>query len=170
MESEIVNRVAASPLRTFDLEEFYTPGTRALLDLKDQLYQGLILREEPFREWIKMHNWAQYQQQFVAITCSADAIVPTWAYMLVALALQPHAAKVVFGTLAELEHQLYLEKLQQVNFGQFQQAKVVIKGCSKVEVPVSVYIEATNRLRPVVASLMFGEPCSTVPLFKSKKS
>jgi hypothetical protein len=128
-----------------------------------------MLREEPFRTWIKNHDWAQYQNKHVAITCSADAIVPTWAYMLVAIALQPYAAKVVFGGLADLEHQLFVEKLNQIDFQQFQQAKVVIKGCSKVGVPVSVYIEATNRLRPVVASLMFGEPCSTVPLFKSKK-
>ncbi len=169
MESEIINRVAASPLRTFDLETLYTPGTRVELDIKDQLYQGLMLREQPFREWIKTHHWAQYQHQFVAINCSADAIVPTWAYMLVAIALQPYATKVVFGTRAELEHQIYLEKFNQINFAEFQHAKVVIKGCSKVEVPVSVYVEATNRLRPVVASLMFGEPCSTVPLFKAKK-
>lgn len=169
MENEIVNRVAASPLRTFDLEEFHTPGLRVLLDIKDQLHEGLILREEPFRAWIKSHPWANYQGQLVAITCSADAIVPTWAFMLVAIALQPHAAKVVFGNLAELEHQLYLDKLNQVDFTQFRQAKVVIKGCSKAEVPASVYVEATNRLRPVAASLMFGEPCSTVPLFKAGK-
>jgi hypothetical protein len=169
MENEIINRVATSPLRTFDLEELHTPGDRVLLDIQDQLYQGLVLREEPFRLWIKMHDWAQYQQKFVAITCSADAIVPTWAYMLVAIALQPFAARIVFGSLTDLEHQLFVDKLNQVDFAQFQQAKVVIKGCSKVKVPVSVYIEATNRLRPVVASLMFGEPCSTVPLFKARK-
>jgi hypothetical protein len=169
MENEIVNRVTASALRTFDLEECYTPGERVLLDIKDQLYEGLILREEPFRTWIKTHPWANYNGRLVAITCSADAIVPTWAYMLVAIALQPHAARVVFGNLAELEHQLFLDKLNQIDFSQYRQAKVVIKGCSKVYVPVSVYIEATNRLRPVVASLMFGEPCSTVPLFKAGK-
>jgi hypothetical protein len=170
METEIINRVAASPLQTFDLEELYTPGQRATIDIKDQLHHGLVLREAPFREWIKAHPWQQYQNQFVAITCSADAIVPTWAFMLVAVALQPFSAKTVFGTPGQLEHQLFLDKLNQIDFSAYRRAKVVIKGCSKVAVPTSVYIEAVNRLRPVVSSLMFGEPCSTVPLFKAKSA
>jgi len=169
MENQIANRVAASPLRLFNLEELYTPGERVELDIRDQLYQQLILREEPFRAWIKAHPWQQYQNKFVAITCTADAIVPTWAFLLVAIAVQPYAAKVIFGTRDQLEHQLFIDQLNQIDFTQFRQAKVVIKGCSKIAVPVSVYVEAASRLRAEVNSLMFGEPCSTVPLFKQKK-
>lgn len=169
-QDQIVNKVASSSLITFNLEEYYVPGDRILLDIKDQLYQGLILREKDFRDFIKAHDWSQYQNKFIAITCSADAIVPTWAYMLLTIALQPFAKKVVFGSLQELETLLYHQELAKVDWSKFKNAKVVVKGCSKVDVPIAVYVEATNRLKPLAASLMFGEPCSTVPLFKKSRA
>lgn len=169
MEEQIVNRVSASNLVTFDLEELYTPGERHLFDIKDQLFQGLILKEKEFRDFIKAHDWSQYSGKHVAITCSADAIVPTWAFMLLSISLQPFASTIVFGSLNDLERQLFNQKLSAVDWQKFHQAKVVVRGCSKVAVPISAYVEVTNHLRPIAASIMFGEACSTVPLFKSKK-
>lgn len=170
MEDEIINRVSNSQLVTFNLEEFYTPGERVVLDIKDQLFQGLILREKDFRDFVKTHEWSKYQNKFVAITCSVDAIVPTWAYMLLSSALQPYASVVVFGAVQDLESKLFTQALSKVNWQTFINAKVVVKGCSKVEVPVATYVEVTNQLRGVAASIMYGEPCSTVPIFKKKAS
>lgn len=170
MQEEIINRVSTSSLITFDLEELYQPGDRVLLDIKDQLFQGLILREKDFRDFIKAHDWSQYQNKFVAIQCSADAIVPTWAYMLLSIALKDFARRIVFGTLDELESQLYYDTLSFIDWSIYKDAKVVIKGCSKVNVPVSAYVEVTSKLKSLAASLMFGEPCSTVPLYKRSKS
>lgn len=168
-DKEIVNRVAASSLVTFDLEQYYKPGERVLIDIKDQLFQGLILKEKDFRDFIKVHDWSFYKNKFVAVHCSVDAVVPTWAYMLLAIALESSAAKTFFGTLEELEVQLFQEALNTVDWEQYRNSKVVIKGCSKINVPVSAYVEATAKLKPLVASLMFGEPCSTVPLYKKSK-
>lgn len=168
MENEIINRVANSPLVTFDLEELYTPGERILFDIKSLLFQELILREKDFRDFIKAHDWSQYTNKHVAITCSADAVVPTWAYMLLTASLQPYASSVIFGSLQDLEITLFKNALDKVEWKKFNNSKVVIKGCSNVEVPISSYVEVTNRLRPVASSIMFGEPCSTVPLFKKK--
>jgi len=168
-ENLIVNRVASSTLVTFDLEEFYQPGERVLIDIKDQLHQGLILREKDFRGFIQNHNWQDYKDKFVTIHCSADAIVPTWAFMLIAVALEPYASHISFGSLEELEVDLFKTALAKIDWNGFSNAKVVVKGCSHVNVPLAAYIEATSKLRKVVASLMFGEPCSTVPLFKRPK-
>jgi hypothetical protein len=168
MENEIVNRVSNSQLVTFDLEELFTPGERVLFDVKSLLFQELILREKDFRDFIKIHDWSQYANKYVAITCSADAVVPTWAYMLLTAALQPFASKVIFGSLQDLETALFKQSLDKIDWQRYANAKVVIKGCSKVEVPVSSYVEVTNRLRPLASSIMFGEPCSTVPVFKKK--
>lgn len=168
-QDQIINKVAASALVTFDLEQYFQPGERILFDIKDLLFQGLIIREKDFREFTRNHDWAQYQDKFVAIYCSVDAIVPTWAYMLVAISLQSFARRVIYGTLDDLEIALFQERLAAVNWSQFKDAKVVIKGCSKVNVPVAVYVEATSKLMPHASSLMFGEPCSTVPLFKKRK-
>ncbi len=170
MESEIINRVSSSSLVSFDLEEYYQPGERVLIDIKDQLFQELILREKDFRNYIKTHDWSQYKDKFVAIHCSADAIVPTWAYMLLAIALEPYSKQIVFGLLENLEEQLFRTALSKVDWLNYKDAKVVIKGCSKVNVPVSIYVEATNRLKPIASSLMFGEPCSTVPLYKRTRT
>ncbi len=168
MENEIVNRVSNSPLVTFDLEELYSPGERVLFDIKSLLFQELILREKDFRDFIKTHDWSQYDNKYVAITCSADAVVPTWAYMLLTASLQPYASLVIFGSLLDLETILFKNALDKVDWKRYNNAKVVIKGCSKVQVPIPSYVEVTNRLRPVASSIMFGEPCSTVPVFKKK--
>jgi hypothetical protein len=169
-ENEIINKVANSSLITFNLEDYYEPGERILLDIKDHLYEGLVLREKDLRDFIKNHPWASYENKLVAITCSTDAIVPTWAYMLLAIALKPFAKSVVFGSLQDLEIENYRNALLKIDWATFKDAKVVIKGCSKVDVPVAIYVEVVNQLKPHVNSLMFGEPCSTVPLFKKPRA
>jgi hypothetical protein len=163
---EIVNRVASSSLITFDLEDLYTPGERVEFDIAPQLHQGLILREKEFRDFVKTRDWSEYNGKLVAVNCSADAVVPTWAYMLVAIALSPFARHIIFGSLEELEIDLFRKKLETVNWLDYKDSKVVIKGCSKVNVPTTLYLEVASKLTPLVSSLMFGEPCSTVPLFK----
>jgi len=172
MENEkgIVNRVATSSLVSIDLEEFYAVGERVLFDMKECLFQGMILKEKDFRDFIKAHDWSRYRDKFVAITSSVDAIIPTWAYMLLSVSLQPFARKVFFGNLSELESHLFHDALSGFPWEQYRDAKVVIKGCSKVEVPASAYVEVTNYLRPLAASIMYGEACSTVPLFKRPKA
>jgi len=167
-EKEIINRVSSSSIVTFDLEEYYQPGERVLIDIKDQLYEGLILKEKDFREFIKSHDWSFYQNKFVAITCTTDAVIPTWAYMLVAIALGPFSKVIEFGSLENLEEKLFQKALSAVNWDQFRNAKVVVKGCSKVNVPASAYVHAVAELQPIVSSLMFGEACSTVPLYKKR--
>jgi len=169
-DEQIINKVANSSLVTFDLEKYFEPGERILLDIKEQLYEGLVLREKDFREFIKNHDWGQYRNKLVAITCSTDAIVPTWAYMLVAIALKPFAKRIIFGSLLELEIESYRHALSELEWSSFKDAKVVIKGCSKVDVPIAVYVDVVDRLKPYANSLMFGEPCSTVPLYKRPKA
>ncbi len=168
-QNEIVNRVANSSLVTFNLEELSPSGEHAEVDIKNLLYQNLILREKDLREFIKNHDWRQYENKNVAIHCSADAIIPTWAYMLIGIALQPYAKLIVFGNLEALTTQLFKDALDHVDWEKFRDAKVVIKGCSDVHVPESAYVEASARLRPLAASILYGEPCSTVPLYKRPK-
>lgn len=170
METEIVNRVAKSGLQTLDLEDYYHTGERIVYDLKDNLYMGLILKEKDFRDFLKSHDWSQYAGKNVAITCSEDAIVPTWAYMLLTLNLQPHANLVVYGSVQDLEEKLYFDAIAKIDIESFRDTKLVVKGCSKVPVPTAAYVEVTRLLQPVVQSLMFGEPCSTVPLYKRPKA
>lgn len=170
MSEEIINKVARSPLQTIDLEELYVSGERINLDIKDQLFQGMILREKDFREFIKSTNWASFEGKHVAIQCSVDAIVPTWAYMLLSVALKPYAKTILFGSLEELEIQLFKSALDAIDWSKYENAKVVIKGCSKVKVPIAIYVDVTSRLQPIVSSMMFGEPCSTVPIFKKPKN
>jgi hypothetical protein len=165
---EIINKVAQSGLVTIDLEDLYVPGERILFDIKEWLYEGLILREKDFREKLKTHDWPQYADKLIAITCSNDAIVPTWAYMLLATYLEPYAKKIIFGDLKKLEEELFNDEISKLNPEDFKDQKVVIKGCSKIEVPVSAYVKFTDMLRPVVKSIMYGEPCSTVPIYKKK--
>jgi hypothetical protein len=165
---EIINKVAQSGLVTIDLEEFYIPGERVLFDLKEWLFEELILKEKDFRARLKDFNWDNYKGKFVAITCTADAIVPTWAFMLVATHLSPFAKKIIFGDLQKLEQEIFEESISKLNVEDFKDQRVVIKGCSKVEVPVSAYVKLTALLQPVVKSIMYGEPCSTVPVFKKK--
>ncbi len=166
---EIINKVALSGLVSIDPEEFYIPGERVLFDIKPWLFEELILREKDFREHIKNHNWDSYTGKFVAVTCTADAIVPTWAFMLIATALQPFAKRVFFGGLNTIDEVLFCEKISALNPDDFRDQKIVIKGCSKIAVPVSTYVQLTTFLKPIVKSIMYGEPCSTVPIFKAPK-
>ena len=168
METEIINKVANSGLISFDLEESFHHGERVVYDIKDNLFMGLILKEKDFREFIKNKDWTEYSGKNVAIICSEDAIVPTWAYMLLALQIEPYANMVVFGDLVDLEKKLYEVALNSMDLEQFKDQRVVVKGCSNAQIPTYVYVELTRRLKPIVKSLMFGEPCSTVPLFKKK--
>ena len=170
METQIVNRVAGSGLVSLDLEAYYHPGERVIYDLKDNLYMGLILREKEFRVFLKEHDWSQYRAKNVAVTCTEDAIIPTWAYMLLTLQLQPYANIIVYGTLADLEEKLYFDAIAAIRPEDYHNARVVVKGCSKVPVPTAAYVELTRVLQPVVQSLLFGEPCSTVPLYKRPKN
>lgn len=168
IQENIVNKVANSGLVTLNLEDFYHKGERVVYDIVDNLFHGLMLREKDFRAFIKDHDWAQYQGKNVAITCSADAIVPTWAYMLLANKLKPYANEVVFGDLNILEAVLFTKALAKINPQDYANERVVVKGCGDIEVPVAAYVEVTNLLTPVVKSIMFGEPCSTVPVYKRK--
>lgn len=166
---DITNKVSTSALVTIDLEEFYPAGERVLLDIKDQLFQGLMLREKDFREFIKTNDWSKYQNKYVAIYCSADAIIPTWAFMLVASALEPFAKNYVFGNLEQLETVLYQDLLSKLDLKPYKDARIVIKGCGKLPVPTAAYVEMMRLLRPLAKSIMYGEPCSTVPLYKQAK-
>jgi hypothetical protein len=168
--AEVVNRVTQSSLVSIDLEDYYHLGERVIYDLKDNLFQGLILREKDFREFLKQHDFSQFQGKNVALVCSADAIVPTWAYMLLAVQIEPFANMLVFGDLQALEDALFRQALSKIDVSAFEGAKIVVKGCSKYPVPMSAYVEITRLLRPKVQSLMFGEPCSTVPLYKKSKN
>jgi len=170
MDNEIVNKVSTSGIVTINLEDFYIKGERVLFNIKPLLFQELILKEKDFREFIKNNDWSQYQNKMVALTCTADAIVPTWAYMLLTLALQPFAKKVVFGDLQTLETLLFAERLEKVDVKDYKDARVVIKGCGDIDLPKNAYVQLTALLQPYVKSIMYGEPCSTVPLYKRKSN
>lgn len=169
MSDEIINKVSESGLVTIDLEEYYVEGERVLFDIKPLLFQELILKEKEFREFIKQEDWTKYKDKLVAITCSNDAIVPTWAFMLLSLALQPFAKKIVFGNLEMLENTLFDEALSTIDVTKYKDARVVIKGCSAKPVPVNAYVKLCSALKPYTKSMMYGEPCSTVPLYKAPK-
>ena len=168
MADEIINKVAQSGLITINLSDYYPKEEKVVLDIADKLFQGLILREKEFRDYVASENWARFSGKLVAVLCSADAIIPTWAYMLLAIHLQPHAKFVFFGTPEQMDIALMQEKISQIDAQQFKDARVVIKGCSDFPVPVAAYVQLTSLLRPYVKSIMYGEPCSTVPLFKRK--
>jgi len=166
MNDPIVNRVANSALLTLDLEDYYHHGERLVYDIRQNLFQDLILKEKDFRAFIKEHNWLAYKDKNVAIVCSADAVVPTWAYMLLATALAPHTNLVVYGNLAALEQALFQQTLAKIDLQQFKEQRVVIKGCGKIEIPAFAYVEIVRLLQPLVKSILYGEPCSTVPVYK----
>lgn len=166
MEETLVNRVANSRLVTIDLETFYPAGEVVSFDLKDYLFMGLILKEKDFREALKTHDWEQYAGKNLAVFCSTDAIIPMWAYMLVAAHAAPFARDVFQGLPEQYAEFAFLKKLATINPDDFAGQRLVIKGCSDKPVPPSAYLEITRRLQPVVASIMFGEPCSTVPVYK----
>lgn len=165
-QDEIRNKVAESSLITFNLEDLYQVGPRLTFDLKDFLFEGLILREKDYREQLKNLDWNQFQDAFVNILCSVDAIVPQWAFMLAATYLQPVAKQVVMGTSETMETVLYQEALANLDLSQFQDERVIVKGCSKYPVPTSAYVEFVSKLTPIAKSVMYGEACSTVPIFK----
>ena len=168
MEKEIINRVTQSKLITFDLEELYQEGEREVLDISEWLYEGLILREKEFRAQLDEVDWTSYQDKYVALTCSSDAIVPGWAFMLVTSKLASYVRKVVQGNLEALETSLYQEQLANYDFSDFKDKPIIIKGCSNKPVPQNAYLMAITRIQKVAKSVMYGEACSAVPLFKKK--
>ena len=169
MESTIINKVADSGIITLNLEQ-YLPLNNSLItfDLKPFLFKEMIVKEKDFRQYVTEHNWQQYEAKNVAVICSADAIIPMWAYMLVASALQPFANNVYFGTEEALKQQLMLKNIEHIDASEYTDKRVVIKGCGDQSLPEAAFVAITRKLRPVVKSLMYGEPCSTVPVFKRK--
>ena len=170
MSEVFVNKVAESGLISFDLEEYYPKGPIRVFDLREYLFMELILKEKDFRAALQTTDWETYRDANVAITCSADAIIPMWAYMLVASYLQPFAADTVFGDEKKLVSTLLLKNLSAVKGEEYTDKRVVIKGCGELTIPETAYVEITNKLRPFVKSIMYGEPCSTVPIYKRPSS
>ena len=168
MSDVLVNKVAESGLISFDLEEYYPKGIIKTFDLKEYLFMGLILKEKDFRAALLSTDWESYRDAHVAITCTADAIIPMWAYMLVASYLQPVAKDVVFGDEQKLISNILSKNLAAVNGEEYTDKRVVVKGCGDVAIPETAYVEITNKLRPFAKSIMYGEPCSTVPIYKKR--
>ncbi|MFD1293074.1 DUF2480 family protein [Lutibacter holmesii] len=169
MPTEIVNRVANSQLQTIDLEDYYPAGPRSVIDIKQWLFHELVLKETEFREHLNKHDWSQYQNHFIALTCSSDAIIPSWAYMLISTFLAPYSKTIVVGNLIELETAIFQNIISNLNIEAFINKPVIIKGCANKPIPPTAYIQLIQKLQPQVKSIMFGEACSTVPLFKNKK-
>lgn len=168
MAKEIINRVANSSLVTIDLEDFYPQGRRIVFDIKEWLYEGLILREKDFREQVESYDWEQYKDAYIALTCSTDAIIPSWAYLLLTTKLAPYAKKIVVGDLELLETVVYKEIIDIFETENLKDKPVIIKGCANKPIPSSAYTLLIQRIQPVAKTIMFGEACSTVPLFKRK--
>jgi hypothetical protein len=167
MSDEITNKVASSGLLTIDLEK-YLPADTETFDLKDHLFMGLILKEKDFRETLKNLDWSVYQNKYVAITCSADAIIPAWAYMLVVTYLNGVAKDNYVGTATEMQKHLLIKNIAAIDLSEFAGQRIVVKGCGDVTIESFAYAEITKILLPVVKSIMYGEPCSTVPVYKKK--
>ena len=167
---EIVNKVTNSILKVFDLEDYYPSGVRTQIDVSQWLVDGFLLKEKDFREALKNQDWSQYQDHFVAVHCSTDAIIPAWALILVSSHLIPFTKKVVLGTINDLNTALYQDILNQLDYSQYQDHPLIIKGCSKKPVPESAYILAIQKLQPFASNIMYGEACSAVPLFKRAKT
>ncbi len=168
MSEEIINKVAQSPLITLDLEEYYPREKIVVFDLKGYLFMELILKEKDFRAALQNTDWSAYQDKIVAVTCTADAVIPVWAYMLVATYLEPVAKDVVMGDEKKAIEQTLLKNIQSISTHEYTDKRVVVKGCGDVPVGEVAYMEITRRLLPVVKSIMYGEPCSTVPVYKRK--
>lgn len=166
---EIINKVASSALEVFDLEDYYPKGIRTQIDISQWLLEGFLLKEKDFREQLKNHDWTQYQDHFVSINCSTDAIVPAWASILVAVQLAPFAKKIIDGNSEDMDGALYEELLPKIDYTAYKNKAVIIKGCSKKPVPKRAYILAAHHLQPFARSIMYGEACSAVPLYKAKK-
>ncbi|GJM34670.1 MAG: hypothetical protein DHS20C18_36710 [Saprospiraceae bacterium] len=166
MDKPLVNRVASSGLITINLEEFFPKGEVITFDLKDYLYMELILKEKDFRDSLKEHDWAKYQDKILLVFCSTDAIIPVWAYMLVAAYAAPYVKDIFQGDKENYYKTAFNEALNKIDAAQYDQQRIVIKGCSDKPVPPSAYLELTRKLQPYAQSIMYGEPCSTVPIFK----
>ena len=166
MADEIINRVANSKLVTIDLEDYYPEGKRVLFDIKDWLFEGLVLREKDFREKVNNYDWSQHQKSYVALTCSTDAIIPAWAFMLLIVNLEPFVEKALIGDLEGLETSIYQDVINQLDTSEFKDKPIIIKGCSNKPVPLNAYTMLINKLKPVARSIMYGEACSSVPLYK----
>lgn len=170
MTDVIVNKVAESSLLTINLEEYFPKDEPVLFDLKECLFMGLIVKEKEFRETLNKTDTNSFLGKTVLVICSTDAIVPMWAYMLVSARLQPVVKELFYGTKEEWKKKKLLEAIATIDVSAYRDQRVVVKGCGNDPVPADGYLEITNRLRPVVKSLMYGEPCSTVPIFKQPKS
>ena len=166
---EIINRVANSKLVTFNLEDFYPEGDRISFDISQWLLEGIVLKEKEFRAAAESFDWSQYRNAYVALYCSTDAIVPAWAYMLLTTKLTPHAKKVVVGTLDVLETIIFTEIIQHMNVDDFKDKPVIVKGCAHKPVPQNAFLLITQKLQAVAKSIMYGEACSSVPLYKKPK-
>ena len=169
MAGEIINRVAKSSLKTINLEDFYPSEKRTIIDIKPWLFKGFILKEKDFRDALKNYDWATYKNQYIALTCSSNAIIPSWAYMLIATYLNPIAKKIVVGNLQELENAIFQDILTNFDYSVYQNLPVIIKGCANQPIPETAYIQLIKNLQPIAKSIMFGEACSSVPLFKATK-
>jgi len=168
MADQIINRVANSKLKVIDLEDYYPKGKRILFDIKDWLLEGLVLREKEFRASVTEHDWSQYKDCYVALQCSTDAIVPDWAYMLISIQLQDYSKLTVIGSLEDLESIVYTSIISELDLSIYKDAPVIIKGCSHKPVPSNASVLLAQKLKPIAKSIMFGEACSSVPLFKRK--
>jgi len=166
---EIINKVANSVLEVFDLEDYYPEGTRAQIDISQWLFDGFLLKEKDFREHLNNYDWSKHQDQYVAVACGTDAIIPKWAIILVTMHLAPFANKIVNGYLEDLDSVLYEELLSKIDYTVYQDKPVIIKGCSKKSVPMRAYVLAAQYLQPYARSIMYGEACSAVPLYKAAK-
>ena len=169
MEGPIINKVAESSLVTLDLEDFYPKNEIAEFDLKDHLFMGLIIKEKEFREGLKELDWEKYRDKIVGITCSADAIIPMWANMLVASYLQPIAREIIFGNKKDVVASILVRNISTIDTGEYADKRIVIKGCGEIEIPEAAYVAITQKLLPTVKSIMYGEACSTVPIYKKPK-
>ncbi|GAA4782592.1 DUF2480 family protein [Olivibacter ginsenosidimutans] len=170
IQENIVNKVANSGLLTFDLASLKSSAETSVYDIKDNLFHGLILREKDFREFVKLHDWSTYQGKNVCIICTADAIVPTWAYMLLANRLTPYANEIFFGDEETFEVILFERALAKLDLERFRDQRVVVKGCGDIKIPTAAFVNFTSKLSKVAKSIMYGEPCSTVPIFKRKST
>ncbi len=169
MSKEIVNRVANSVLVTIDLEDFYPEEERILFDIKKWLFAEQILKEKDFREFVKNHDWNSFQNKYIALTCSSDAIIPSWAYLLITVSLSPYAKKIVIGDIENLECSIFQEIIDKLPIEIYKEKLVIIKGCSNKYIPQTAYSQLIVKLLPITKSIMFGEACSSVPLFKRKE-
>jgi hypothetical protein len=169
MANEIINRVANSAIMTVDLEDFYPEGERVVLDISQWLLDGTVLKEKEFRLHVKKHDWSRYKDCYVALQCSTAAIIPGWAYMLVSLELTPFAKKIIVGSLDLLESILYTTIIEKLNVAPYAGKPVIIKGCSNKPIPQNAFVLFSQKLEPIAKSIMYGEACSAVPLFKKKR-